>query len=116
MILEIEAWDWEVVKSGLLDPFVPPRPFERDEAVEYDTLDLLQQRLRMLAKRAWDTTQKAMQLETRLFSRKGAIIKGCQALEPANAGGSARGEPQGGNDGKSNGDDFSANPATVVAQ
>ena len=52
--VEIGEDDWRLIVSGALDRFrlVPPQPLEEDEAAEYATLDILEQRLNILIKRA----------------------------------------------------------------
>lgn len=73
--VEIGEDDWRLIVSGALDRFrlVPPQPLEEDETAEYATLDILEQRLNILIKRADEVARKARQLNYHLIGRKGSI-------------------------------------------
>ncbi|RYP63234.1 hypothetical protein DL770_009435 [Monosporascus sp. CRB-9-2] len=73
--VEIAEDDWRLIVSGALDRFrlLPPQPLEEDETMEYATLDILEQRLNILIKRADEVARKARQLNYHLSGRKASI-------------------------------------------
>ena len=73
--VEIGEDDWRLIVSGALDRFrlVPPQPLEEDETAEYATLDILEQRLNILIKRADEVARKARQLNYHLSGRRASI-------------------------------------------
>lgn len=73
--LEITEDDWRLIMSGTLDRFnlAPLQPVEEDEKTEFATLEILEQRLQILIKRADEVARKARQLNYHLLGRKAAI-------------------------------------------
>ncbi|KAK9777276.1 hypothetical protein AB5N19_02310 [Seiridium cardinale] len=72
---EISEDDWRVIVSGTLDRnrLIPPQPLEEDETAELATLEILEQRLKVLIKKADEVAGKARQLNYHLSGRKAAI-------------------------------------------
>lgn len=73
--VEITEQDWRTIVSGTLDRcnLPPPLPVEEDENRELVTLDILEQRLHVLIKKADEVARKARQLNYFLSGRKAAI-------------------------------------------
>jgi hypothetical protein len=73
--VKISEDDWRVIVSGTLDRFklVPSHPLEEDETVELATLEILEQRLQTLIKRADEVAKKARQLNYQLSGRTRGI-------------------------------------------
>lgn len=73
--VEIGEDDWRLIVSGALDRFrlVPPQPLEEDETTELATLEILDQRLQILIKKADEVARKARQLNYHLSGRRAAI-------------------------------------------
>lgn len=73
--VEISEDDWRVIVSGTLDRnrLIPPQPLEEDETAELATLEILEQRLKVLIKKADEVAGKARQLNYHLSGRKAAI-------------------------------------------
>ncbi|KUI72704.1 hypothetical protein VM1G_08124 [Cytospora mali] len=73
--IEITEDDWRLIKSGTLDRFnlAPPQPLEEDEDSELATIEILEQRLQVLIKKADEVARKARQLKYHLSGRKAAI-------------------------------------------
>lgn len=73
--VEITEDDWRVIVSGTLDRnrLIPPLPLEEDERAELATLEILEQRLKILIKKADEVAGKARQLNYHLSGRKAAI-------------------------------------------
>ncbi|KAI1324950.1 hypothetical protein F5Y16DRAFT_423490 [Xylariaceae sp. FL0255] len=73
--VEIGEDDWRLIQSGALERFKlsPPEPLEEDETAEVATLDILEQRLQVLIKKADEVAGKARQLNHHLSGRKAAI-------------------------------------------
>ncbi|KAK6857623.1 hypothetical protein PG995_006450 [Apiospora arundinis] len=73
--VEISEDDWRLIVSGALDRFrlVPTHPLEEDENVEFATLEILNQRLQMLTRKADEVARMARQLNYHLSGRKAAI-------------------------------------------
>ncbi|PSS03291.1 hypothetical protein BD289DRAFT_478750 [Coniella lustricola] len=73
--VEVTEQDWRTIVSGTLDRcnLPPPLPVEEDENRELVTLDILEQRLHILIKKADEVARKARQLNYHLSGRKAAI-------------------------------------------
>jgi len=73
--VEITEDDWRLIMSGALDRFrlAPPHPLEEDENAEVATLEIVEQRLQVLIKKADEVARKARQLNYHLSGRKAAI-------------------------------------------
>ncbi|KAK3364414.1 hypothetical protein B0T25DRAFT_443552, partial [Lasiosphaeria hispida] len=72
--VEISEDDWRLVMSGVLDRFpLASQPLEEDETAELATLDILEQRVQTLIKKADEVARKARQLNYHLSGRKAAI-------------------------------------------
>jgi hypothetical protein len=73
--VEIGEDDWRLIVSGALDRFrlVPPQPLEEDETAELATLEILEQRLSVLIKKADEVARKARQLNYQFLGRKASI-------------------------------------------
>ncbi|KAK7743779.1 hypothetical protein SLS53_003798 [Cytospora paraplurivora] len=73
--VEITEDDWRLIMSGTLDRFnlAPPQPLEEDEKSELATLEILEERLQVLIKKADEVARKARQLNYHLSGRKAAI-------------------------------------------
>ncbi|KAK0725716.1 hypothetical protein B0H67DRAFT_598819 [Lasiosphaeris hirsuta] len=73
--VEISEDDWRLIMSGVLDrfPLASPHPLEEDETAELATLDILEQRVQTLIKKADEVARKARQLNYHLSGRKAAI-------------------------------------------
>ncbi|KAI0201855.1 hypothetical protein F4808DRAFT_100978 [Astrocystis sublimbata] len=73
--VEIGEDDWRLIVSGALDRFklVPPQPLEEDETAELATVDILEQRLQVLIKKADEVARRARQLNYHLSGRKASI-------------------------------------------
>lgn len=71
--VEITEDDWRFIMSGALDRFLPPHPIEEDESAELATLEILEQRVQVLIKKADEVARKARQLNYHLSGRRAAI-------------------------------------------
>lgn len=73
--VEITEDDWRLIVSGALDRFrlVPSQPLEEDETAELATLEILEQRLQVLIKKADEVAGKARQLNYHMKGRRAAI-------------------------------------------
>ncbi|KAK8074272.1 C6 finger domain-containing protein [Apiospora phragmitis] len=73
--VEISEDDWRLIMTGALDRLrlVPTQPLEEDENVEFVTLEILEQRLQMLTRKADEVARRARQLNYQLSGRKAAI-------------------------------------------
>ncbi|KAJ2971987.1 hypothetical protein NUW58_g9278 [Xylaria curta] len=73
--VEIGEDDWRLIISGALDRFklVPPQPLEEDETAELATVEILEQRLQVLIKKADEVARRARQLNYHLSGRKASI-------------------------------------------
>lgn len=73
--VEIGEDDWRLIVSGALDRFrlVPPQPLEEDETAELATVEIIEQRLQVLIKKADEVARKARQLNYHLIGRKASI-------------------------------------------
>ncbi|ORY67438.1 uncharacterized protein BCR38DRAFT_325302, partial [Pseudomassariella vexata] len=86
--VEIGEDDWRLIMSGALDRFrlVPPQPLEEDESAELATLEILEQRLQVLIKRADEVARKARQLNYHLSGRRAAINGRRSTQQPSSSG------------------------------
>lgn len=73
--VEITEDDWRLIVSGTVDRFnlAPAQPLDEDENLEVATLEILEQRLQILIKKADEVARKARQLNYHLSGRKAAI-------------------------------------------
>ncbi|KAJ1324300.1 hypothetical protein MN608_10361 [Microdochium nivale] len=71
--VEISEDDWRLIVAGAVDRFRLQQPAEEDEMAEVATLDILEQRLQVLIKKADEVARKARQLNYHLGGRKAAI-------------------------------------------
>lgn len=73
--VEISEDDWRLIASGTLDRFnlAPAQPLDEDENLEVATLEILEQRLQILIKKADEVAGRARQLNYHLSGRKAAI-------------------------------------------
>lgn len=73
--VEITEDDWRLIVSGTVDRFnlAPAQPLDEDENLEVATLEILEQRLQVLIKKADEVARKARQLNYHLSGRKAAI-------------------------------------------
>lgn len=73
--VEINEDDWRLIVSGTVDRFnlAPAQPLDEDENLEVATLEILEQRLQVLIKKADEVARKARQLNYHLSGRKAAI-------------------------------------------
>ncbi|KAH7018272.1 uncharacterized protein B0I36DRAFT_37292 [Microdochium trichocladiopsis] len=71
--VEISEDDWRLIVAGAVDRFRLQQPAEEDEMTEAATLDILEQRLQVLIKKADEVARKARQLNYHLGGRKAAI-------------------------------------------
>lgn len=73
--VEITEDDWRLIANGTLDRFnlSPTQPLDEDEHLEVATLEILEQRLQVLIKKADEVARKARQLNYHLSGRKAAI-------------------------------------------
>lgn len=93
--VEIGEDDWRLIVSGALDRFrlVPPQPLEEDETAELATVEILEQRLQVLIKKADEVARRARQLNYHLSGRKASIhsryppqTASSSGFQPVNAG------------------------------
>ncbi|KAI0476411.1 hypothetical protein GGR56DRAFT_642529 [Xylariaceae sp. FL0804] len=101
--VEINEDDWRLIVSGALDRFrlVPPQPLEEDENAEMATIEILEQRIQTLIKKADEVARRARQLNYHLSGRKASIHSrrsvqpgsgsGFQPVNPPRAGGASMG-------------------------
>ncbi|KAI0503000.1 hypothetical protein F5B22DRAFT_577498 [Xylaria bambusicola] len=82
--VEIGEDDWRLIVSGALDRFrlVPPQPLEEDETAELATVEIIEQRLQVLIKKADEVARRARQLNYHLSGRKASI----QSRHPSQSG------------------------------
>lgn len=67
--------DWRMIVNGTLDRFnlAPSQPLDEDEDLELATVEILNERLQVLIKKADEVARKARQLNYHLSGRKAAI-------------------------------------------
>lgn len=84
--VEITEDDWRLIMSGTLDRFnlAPLQPLEEDENSELATLEIMEQRLQVLIKKADEVARKARQLNYHLSGRKAAINSRRTVRSPTN--------------------------------
>ncbi|KAI1744537.1 hypothetical protein F4680DRAFT_227756 [Xylaria scruposa] len=90
--VEIGEDDWRLIVSGALDRFklVPPQPLEEDETAELATIEILDQRIQVLIKKADEVARRARQLNYRLSGRRVSInqrrpSQSSSGFQPVNA-------------------------------
>lgn len=73
--VEIGEDDWRLIVSGALDRFglLQPQPLEEDETTELATLEIVEQHLQVLIKKADEVARRARQLNYHLSGRKASI-------------------------------------------
>ena len=73
--VEITEDDWQLIMSGAVDQFLlaASKPLEKDETAELATLDILDQRVQTIIKKADEVARKARQLNYHLSGRKAGI-------------------------------------------
>lgn len=73
--VEITEDDWRMIVNGTLDRFnlAPSQPLDEDEDLELATVEILNERLQVLIKKADEVARKARQLNYHLSGRKAAI-------------------------------------------
>jgi hypothetical protein len=73
--VEITEDDWKMIATGTLDRFglLTPTPIDEDETAELATLDIVEQGLQTLIRKADEVAGKARQLNYHLSGRKAAI-------------------------------------------
>jgi len=71
--VEISEDDYRLILSGAPERMIPTQPIAEDETAELGTMDILEQRLSMLIKRADLIAARARQLNYHLKGRKSAI-------------------------------------------
>lgn len=83
--VEITEDDWRMIVNGTLDRFnlAPSQPLDEDEDLELATVEILNERLQVLIKKADEVARKARQLNYHLSGRKAAInSRRTSALSP----------------------------------
>ncbi|KAJ4386197.1 hypothetical protein N0V93_009090 [Gnomoniopsis smithogilvyi] len=84
--VEITEDDWRMIVNGTLDRFnlAPSQPLDEDEDLELATVEILNERLQVLIKKADEVARKARQLNYHLSGRKAAInSRRTSTLSPA---------------------------------
>lgn len=84
--VEITEDDWRMIVNGTLDRFnlAPSQPLEEDEDLELATVEILNERLQVLIKKADEVARKARQLNYQISGRKAAISsRRASTLSPA---------------------------------
>jgi hypothetical protein len=71
--VEISEDDWRLVISGAPERMIPTQPIAEDETAELGTMDILEQKLAFLIKKADAVAGRARQLNYHLKGRKTAI-------------------------------------------
>jgi hypothetical protein len=73
--VEVTEDDWRLIMSGALDGFRvgSSQPLEEDEAAELATVEILEQRMQVVIKKADEIAKRARQLNYNLSGRKAAI-------------------------------------------
>ncbi|TEA19888.1 hypothetical protein C8034_v009834 [Colletotrichum sidae] len=87
--IQILEDDWRLIMNGALDRFsiVSTAPLEEDETAEVATLEIVEQRLQVLIKKADEIAKRARQLNYHLSGRKAAINSrhlGQSGFQPVN--------------------------------
>ncbi|KAI4868093.1 hypothetical protein F4820DRAFT_161515 [Hypoxylon rubiginosum] len=95
--VEIGEDDWRFIVSGALDRLrlVPPQPLEEDEIAELATIEIVEQRLQVLIKKADEVARRARQLNYHLSGRKASIHARRASQSAPGAGFQAVNQPMG---------------------
>lgn len=80
--VEISEDDYRLIQSGAPERMIPSQPIPEDETAELGTLNILENRLAMLIKKADAVASKARQLNYHLKGRKTAILSRKAADQP----------------------------------
>jgi hypothetical protein len=72
--VEITEDDYRLIQSGAPERMIPTQPIPEDETAELGTLNILENRLAMLIKKADAVASKARQLNYHLKGRKAAVL------------------------------------------
>ena len=72
--VEISEDDYRLIQSGAPERMIPTQPIPEDEAAELGTLNILENRLAILIKKADAVASKARQLNYHLKGRKVAVL------------------------------------------
>jgi hypothetical protein len=80
--VEITEDDYRLIQSGAPERMIPTQPIPEDEAAELGTLNILENRLAMLIKKADAVASKARQLNYHLKGRKVAVLGRKAADQP----------------------------------
>ncbi|KAH8767052.1 hypothetical protein BGZ57DRAFT_492112 [Hyaloscypha finlandica] len=72
--VEITEDDYRLIQSGAPERMIPTQPIPEDETAELGTLNILENRLTMLIKKADAVASKARQLNYHLKGRKAAVL------------------------------------------
>jgi len=93
--VEISEDDYRLILSGAPQRMIPVQPIPEDEAAELGTMDILEQRLAMLIKKADLVAGRARQLNYHLKGRKAAIQNRRASISAAETPGSTTATLQG---------------------
>lgn len=80
--VEITEDDYRLIQSGAPERMIPTQPIPEDETAELGTLNILENRLTMLIKKADAVASKARQLNYHLKGRKAAVLSRKAADQP----------------------------------
>ncbi|KAN0119199.1 hypothetical protein V8E51_001407 [Hyaloscypha variabilis] len=80
--VEISEDDYRLIQSGAPERMIPTQPIPEDETAELGTLNILENRLAMLIKKADAVASKARQLNYHLKGRKAAVLARKAADQP----------------------------------
>ena len=80
--VEISEDDYRLIQSGAPERMIPTQPIPEDETAELWTLNILENRLAMLIKKADAVASKARQLNYHLKGRKAAVLSRKAADQP----------------------------------
>ncbi len=81
--VEISEDDYRLIMSGGPERMIPTQPIPEDESAELGTLNILENRLAILIKKADAVASKARQLNYHLKGRKTAVLGRKSAEQPA---------------------------------
>jgi hypothetical protein len=81
--VEITEDDYRLIQSGAPERMIPTQPIPEDETAELGTLNILENRLSMLIKKADAVASKARQLNYHLKGRKAAVLSRKVTDQPA---------------------------------
>jgi hypothetical protein len=82
--IEIMEDDYRLIMSGAPERMIPSQPLAEDETAELATLNILENRLAMLIKKADAVASKARQLNYHLKGRKTAVLSRQAVDKPSN--------------------------------